>query len=89
MMRGRPFLICICICIITKVYICYAQSDLGVYSCSANNSLGFKKATIDVSGPGSDQIIMIIKISNFHVDDPDDHDDVNDGDLALVFLELL
>jgi len=29
------------------------QSDLGVYSCSANNSLGFEKATIDVSGPGN------------------------------------
>jgi len=28
------------------------QSDLGIYSCSANNSLGFEKATIDVSGPG-------------------------------------
>lgn len=29
------------------------QSDLGVYSCSANNSLGFEKATIDVSGTGN------------------------------------
>ena len=46
----------------------YDQSDLGVYSCSANSSLGFEKATIDVSGPGflyddRDDYVIAIDVS--------------------------